>query len=431
MTTSEDRLTEFIPTLENISRRVRNAGTEACPAWIADYNDLRLFSLFQPIYSYALHRQVGFEALIRAYDRNNNLVLPPKIFRGGSINEMLAIDRLCRCLHLANFQHIINHTNAWLFLNVNPLIVSEYIPDRTPFMKEVLELYNIPTNRVVIEVLETAIANETKFMETIKYYREIGCMIAIDDFGAGHSNFNRIWDYHPDFVKLDRSIFTEAVANKKLGKSIPKLVELLHEYGSMVLAEGIETYDQAILCMHAGFDLIQGFLFSEPLEPDQLSGQADEIWPVLKTRYQHHISHKVDERDELLVPLIEEFQHAAMSIRDVTHVESACAKILGRERVIRFYLIDDEGEQKSANIESKAAMENRNLLYAPLQDVNRAIWYHRPYFQKAISNVGEIQVTGPYFSITDTRPCITLSLARKLGGQLFVFCCDIENGQTS
>ena len=427
MASDTDILADFNPNLENVTGLLHCEDTSSPQQrWFADYGNLRLFSMFQPIYSYALHRQVGFEALIRAYDKDKNIVLPPSIFRGGSINEMLAIDRICRCLHLANFQKILNDTNAWLFLNVNPLIVSEHIPNRSPFMKEVLELYNIPPNRVVIEILETAISNEKTFLETIKYYREIGCMIAIDDFGAGHSNFNRIWDCHPEFVKLDKTIFTEAVANKKLRKSVPKLVSLLHEYGCMVLAEGIETYDQAILCMDSEFDLIQGYLFSEPAQANELTDQSDEIWSVLKEKFKNDISYKIEESDEMLSPFIEEFHYVAMAIKDLKKVDHACKHMLNKDKVIRFYLINGDGEQKSSNINSIKARENCNPLYAPLQGVHEATWYHRQYFRKAITNIGKIQITGPYFSITDAKTCITLSVARKLDDRLFVLCCDIE-----
>jgi EAL domain-containing protein (putative c-di-GMP-specific phosphodiesterase class I) len=419
-------LIEFNPALDNITRLLWRDETMPQQPIHASHNGIRLFSMFQPIYSYALHRQVGFEALVRGYDSHNNIVLPAGILRGSSLTELLAIDRICRCLHLANFMNIKDQDNTWLFLNVNPLIVSEYIPNRTPFMKEVLDLYNIPPHRVVIEILETAISNETKFLETIRYYRETGCMIAIDDFGAGHSNFNRIWDCHPDFVKLDRSIFIEAMTNKKLRKSMPQLVNLLHDYGCLVLAEGIETYDQAIMCMDAEFDLIQGFLFSEPGQTNELSDQSGEIWSVLKEIFRNDLSYRIDEREDSMRIYIEEFHHVVMSLRDEGSLEKKCKRMIDMDKVIRFYLIDSSGEQRSANINSKKYRQNYNPEYAPLQNAENAIWYHRQYFRKALGNPGKVQVTGPYFSTTDAKSCITLSIARKLDNKLFVLCCDIE-----
>ena len=426
MATDTTDLIEFNPTLDNITKLLWRDEAKQHRPFQARCNGIELFSMFQPIYSYALHRQVGYEALIRGYGPNDRIVLPPGILRGGSITELLAIDRVCRCLHLANFRNIQNQENTWLFLNVNPLIVSENIPNRAPFMREVLDLYNIPPHRVVIEILETAISNETKFLETIRYYREIGCMIAIDDFGAGHSNFNRIWDCHPNFVKLDRSIFTEAMTNKKLRRSIPQLVNLLHEYGCMVLAEGIETYEQAILCMDAEFDLIQGFLFSEPAQINELSDQSEEIWSILKEKFKNDISYSIDEREASILSFIEEFHLVVMSIKDEEALEKKCKHMINMNGVIRFYLINSNGEQRSSNINSKKYQQHNNPLYAPLQGVENATWYHRQYFRKAMNNPGKIQVTGPYFSTTDAKICITLSIARMINGKLYVLCCDIE-----
>lgn len=422
--TTTDRMQ---PDLEFLTAQL-SRGTPATGSqhWTARCRDLALFSLFQPIYSCALHRQVGFEGLIRGVDPNQQVVPPGKIFSSDSLNEMLAIDRLCRCLHLANYQNIASREGTWLFLNVNPQIVSEHIPDRPPFMREVLEQYQIPPDQVVIEILETDIRQQARFLDTIKYYREIGCLIAIDDFGAGHSNFNRIWDCHPDFVKLDRSIFVRAMQNKKLRQSIPKLVNLLHEYGCMVLAEGIETYEQATLCMDAEFDLIQGFLFSEPTPVDELCDQSDEIWRVLKDKFRGDVNYKHDERDEYLRPLINAFHGIANTIREINEIKDKCRHMLEMNQVIRFFLLNDDGDQQNANINSSYFHQHRNPAYAPLQKVSAASWYHRQYFRKAMQNIGTVQVTGPYFSTTDAKTCITLSIARELNGQIAVLCCDIE-----
>ncbi len=417
---------EFIPTLENVTGLVKRDDINRSNSFSADFGGNNLTSVFQPIFSYALHRQVGFEGLVRGTDQTGNLIMPNQILRGSSINELLAIDRLCRSLHLANYRQVMDSNDSWLFLNVNPLIVSEIVPNRTPFMKEILELYNIPPERIVIEILETAITNETKFIETVNYYREIGCLIAIDDFGAGHSNFNRIWNCHPDFVKLDRSIIENTSKNPKLSKSIPKVVGLLHDYGCMVLAEGIETIDQAIMCMDAEFDLIQGFLFSEPITLDEVDSQDKEIWHVLKDKFRNHSSYRSSKQDDFLAPYIEEFHAVCMSIKNERSIKKSCVRLLEMNNVLRFYVINSDGEQKNSNIDSSFAVSNFDKHYLPLQAIESATWYHRQYFRKAISNIGKVQITGPYFSITDAYPVYTLSIARKLDEEYLVFCCDIK-----
>ena len=91
MTPGTTDLIEFNPSLDNITKLLWRDKASAHQPFQASCNGFRLFSMFQPIYSYALHRQVGFEALVRGYDSNNKIVLPPSILRGGSITELLAI----------------------------------------------------------------------------------------------------------------------------------------------------------------------------------------------------------------------------------------------------------------------------------------------------------------------------------------------------
>jgi EAL domain-containing protein (putative c-di-GMP-specific phosphodiesterase class I) len=71
---------------------------------------------------------------------------------------------------------------------------------------DLLNHFNIPAERVVVEIIEDHCSENTKLLEKCNYYKSMGSLIAIDDFSAGHSNFERIWNLRPDIVKLDRSI---------------------------------------------------------------------------------------------------------------------------------------------------------------------------------------------------------------------------------
>lgn len=76
---------------------------------------------------------------------------------------------------------------------------------RLNIFKYLLQRYQIPAARVVVETIEGAIADEGQLSESVQFYKNLGCLVAIDDFGAGHSNIERIWRLVPDIVKLDRS----------------------------------------------------------------------------------------------------------------------------------------------------------------------------------------------------------------------------------
>jgi EAL domain-containing protein (putative c-di-GMP-specific phosphodiesterase class I) len=93
----------------------------------------------------------------------------------------------------------------------------------------------------VIEILEQSVKDALQLGEAVQFFRNQGYLIALDDFGAGHSNFDRVWNLQPDIVKLDRSMIMRAGHNMRIRRMMPVMVSLLHEVGSLVLMEGVET----------------------------------------------------------------------------------------------------------------------------------------------------------------------------------------------
>src|SRR5437879_11414317 len=69
-----------------------------------------------------------------------------------------------------------------------------------------LQSNGFPTHRVAVELIETPFEDETHLATAVEHYRKLGCLIVIDDFGAGYSNFDRIWRLRPDIVKIDREM---------------------------------------------------------------------------------------------------------------------------------------------------------------------------------------------------------------------------------
>ena len=196
----------------------------------AQCGQVRLGSEFHAIYSLAHQRLVGVEGLIRPSMTGQGNLLPQALFsRANSLEEIIFLDRLCRILHVRNFMKQADD-NSWLFLNVNPL-VTLYGRRHGSFFSELLSRYGIPAHRIVIEILEGEIEDEVLLAESIAYYREIGCLIAIDDFGVGHSNFNRICRIAPHIVKLDKSLIEQAETSRSVRRVLPSLAGIIHEAG--------------------------------------------------------------------------------------------------------------------------------------------------------------------------------------------------------
>ncbi len=166
---------------------------------------------------------VGHEALVRVKDKTNTPVSPAALFeKERSAADTIHLDRLCRYIHLHNYRILKDEIN-WLFLNVSPQTISSGKAYGSYF-SDLLEAFDFPAHRIVIEVVEHPIEDNDLLMETIGYYKDLGCLIAIDDFGAGHSNFDRIWTLRPDIVKLDRSFMVRAGRNPDVRNILPGIV---------------------------------------------------------------------------------------------------------------------------------------------------------------------------------------------------------------
>lgn len=246
------------------AQRVRQCVTRRDGQLFGLFEDVAIRSVFQPIYSLGECRMVGVEGLIRCNNLWGEPVAPLEILNcpGRSEEDCVFLDRLCRYLHLSN-QHLHAPDADWLFLNVSARTV---IAGRRygSYFSELLQQVDFPPQRVVVEILEDCILEEAQLSAAVDYYRELGCIIAIDDFGAGNSNFNRLWEISPDIVKLDRSLIVRAGVDVRARYALPKLVELLHESGCQVLMEGIESAEEAVIAEQSGADMVQGYYFARP-----------------------------------------------------------------------------------------------------------------------------------------------------------------------
>lgn len=392
----------------------------------AEYRGLQITSAFQPIFSVAHRRSVGVEGLLRATTTGGEAVPPSAIFTlVQSDEELVAIDRLSRALHVNNFGQL-GLDDAWLFLNVSPNVVING-PKYGSFFGMLLEHYGVPPRQVVIEILEQRIDDASLLRQAVSYYRDLGCLIAIDDFGAGHSNFERLWRLEPDIVKLDRDLIVEAEVNERARRILPRLVSLIHEVGALVLMEGVETEQQALTALASDVDLLQGFYFARPVSKEQLAGQTEgtsELYDILHNRLEQETQHDNYDVDSSLLTA---FRKAASGINEgMAFKETAPDLFKVSPKAIRCYLLDNHGNQTEDNITAPDFQTDSDKRYLPLASPIGANWYRRPYFRAAVREPGRVRVSRPYLSLTDHKMCITLSIAlRAIDGELKVLCVDI------
>ena len=387
----------------------------------ADYLQYRLDSHFQPIFSLPHRRVVGHEALLRPYDRGGRLVPPLDLFsETRDTAAIVYLDRLCRDIHVRNFVTLGDKTN-WLFLNVHAQVAMA-APRHAPFFRDLLTRYRVGPERIVVEIVENAISDEGRLAETVYFYKELGCLVAVDDFGAGHSNFNRLWRIAPHIVKFDRSLLVQARNKPAIRRLLPGLVALVHESGSLALLEGVETAEEAALAYDADFDFVQGFFFAHPASTiDQRApAQLAPLWESIEQL----AAQDQTRNSQQLEAHIEAFASAAKLLENGATLGEAGATLFQLPAGRSCFLLDAEGRQIGADAVplkyQKAAAQ-----FAPLADLSGAVWRHRDYFRRAIAHPGKVQLTRPYLSGDGAAMCMTLSIALTVGGATQVFCADV------
>lgn len=392
--------------------------------WTASFQGLTLRTALQPIFSISHKRIVGYEALIRAFDTDNASVLPIHLFQLPSSDpENVLLDRLCRYLHIQNFAGLKDDIN-WLFLNVSPRVVATGTRHDS-FFGQLLNRIGFPPHRIVVEIVEQPTDDAEQLRDTVNYYKQLGCLTAIDDFGAGHSNFERIWNLAPDIVKLDRQILTRATDDKRARQILNGIVSLLHQSGCLVLLEGVETRDQAMIAIDGGVDFVQGFFFKRPgLELDEVIRSATDF-DALLTDYKRNSQDALDPTHEIGRFFEKRFATAADALRRGQSFDDACQPLTAHHTVSRCYLIDERGVQIADTLNSDRLIECFDPRFRPLENTTNADWFRQHYLRQALSQPEQLQVTRPYLSVTGAYMCVTLSQAFRHGGELKVLCCDI------
>jgi EAL domain-containing protein (putative c-di-GMP-specific phosphodiesterase class I) len=159
--------------------------------------------------------------------------------------------------------------------NISALSLEQLdFPDLVERMCRALE---VPTDRLVLELTESATQPLIKLMDTLTRFRIKGIGLAIDDFGAGYSSLMQLRQLPFTEVKIDRFFVSDAVTSSDSRLIVASIVDLAHGLGLTVTAEGVETREQLQLLVELGCDVAQGYLVSRPLEPNGLGDWMREF----------------------------------------------------------------------------------------------------------------------------------------------------------
>jgi EAL domain-containing protein (putative c-di-GMP-specific phosphodiesterase class I) len=139
----------------------------------------------------------------------------------------------------------------------------------------------IKLTQIVLELTERyQVKNFTSTRRTIAALQGLGCKVAIDDVGTGHSGLSYILKLGVDIIKIDR-MFVDAIGAEGHSKAIIEtLIDLAKNMRMEIIAEGVETFDQVSYLRERGISAAQGYIFAPPLPADSFRHLLDAMDPL-------------------------------------------------------------------------------------------------------------------------------------------------------
>lgn len=234
---------------------------------------------YQPVFEADGVRMAGVEALARWIRDGRPVGAAEFVPFAEQSGQILALGRIVIRQLAADLPRWLDMSPPDFFVTVN-LSVRELADG--PLVDDLLEELAGSLDRVVVEVTESLELQESSEAErNLERLRAAGVRIAIDDFGAGFSNFTRLEHLRPSLIKIDRSLVRRAGSETEGGVAfLTAATSVAASLDCDVIAEGVETHEEAEVVQLLGIPYLQGFLLARPgpidafVTPPVIPGQA-------------------------------------------------------------------------------------------------------------------------------------------------------------
>ena len=229
---------------------------------------------YQPILNVSEGSFVSAEALVRLRRAENENFISPEDFipvaeRCGLIQEIddLVFEKVCSFIARENL-------SSYGIRKVEVNLSGNEVVDRKTYTRLIgkMEKYHIPPKFINFEITETAfINNDEAFKDNVQKLKEIGSTFSMDDFGSGYSNLLELLKMDYVMVKMDKEFIWNCLDPDKPEnrRMLEYSIGFLKDFGLHVLAEGVETIDQAKTLTEKGVEYLQGFYYSRPLPENE------------------------------------------------------------------------------------------------------------------------------------------------------------------
>ena len=235
---------------------------------------------YMPIVEPATRRIVSVESLVRWMDPHRGMIQPARFIRFAEETGIIVE------IGKEVLRQSCQQAQRWRELGLSVRVAVNFsarqfrMENLPAFLRGLLTEFGAPEGSLELEITESAfIGHEEQAVLELAGLREMGVRLAIDDFGTGYSSLGYLRRFPFHTLKIDRSFVKDSEVGA--GRSIlTAIVRMAHEMGLSVTAEGVETESQLALIAGLGCDAIQGYYFSPPVPPSDLTAML-QAGPML------------------------------------------------------------------------------------------------------------------------------------------------------
>ncbi len=144
--------------------------------------------------------------------------------------------------------------------------------DLVQYLHEAINAANIPASSIELELTESILLQDTDgSMKKVSELKQLGVHLSIDDFGTGYSSLSYLKSLNVNKLKIDRSFVKDLPEDMDDRAIVRAIIHMAHDLGLTVVAEGVETSQQAELLTELGCDIFQGYYFCRPVKADKIT----------------------------------------------------------------------------------------------------------------------------------------------------------------
>ena len=239
---------------------------------------------YQPIYSVKSGKFVTAEALVRLRDPELGFISPDEFIpiaeRHGLILQIgeYVFKQVCEFIASGEVA-----SRGIEYIEVNLSMVQCMQKNLYEEISSIMEAYHVPSNMLDFEITETFSSSDNEaLVQNMNMLISKGATFAADDFGTGFATTTYLMEYPFKIIKLDKSFIWKAMEDENAMKILKHTAAMIKSLNMSIVAEGVETLEQAEILKEMGVDFLQGFYFSKPVSREDFVKFIDEEAPKFR-----------------------------------------------------------------------------------------------------------------------------------------------------